>query len=127
LTRIVAGEQLGTRIEPTTTHLESRKRWLLTDRVQGKVYIDDGAARVLRESGASLLPVGIRNIEGQFSRGATLAVVSPQQETIAHGLTNYSSAELAQISGKRSPEINTILGYSYGDHVIHRNNMVLLE
>ena len=127
LTRIVAGEQLGTRIEPTTTHLESRKRWLLTDRVQGKVYIDDGAARVLRESGASLLPVGIRNIDGQFSRGATLAIVSSQQETIAHGLTNYSSAELAQISGKRSPEINTILGYSYGDHVIHRNNMVLLE
>lgn len=127
LLRILAGEPLGTRFEPVTTHLESRKRWLLTDRAQGRVHIDGGAARVLLASSASLLPVGVVRSEGVFERGATLAVFAPDGVEIAHGMANYGSDELARLCGVKSSEIVQILGYTYGDHIIHRNNMVLLK
>jgi glutamate 5-kinase len=127
ITRVVAGEPVGTRFEPTATQLESRKRWLLTDRVQGVIRVDAGAARVLREGGASLLPVGITATEGDFERGATLTVLDPAGVEIAHGLSNYNSTELDQLCGVRGSQINQVLGYSYGDYVIHRNNMVLLK
>lgn len=124
--RIVNGEELGTRIEPVTDLPESRKRWLLTDRIQGSIFVDAGAAKVLRKNGASLLPVGITRINGDFERGATLAIYSPDDVEIAHGLSNYNSSELNQLLGVKSTQISEILGYSYGDYVIHRNNLVLL-
>lgn len=127
LARIVAGEQVGTRFEPISTPVESRKRWLLTDKPQGIIHIDAGAAKVLLKGGASLLPVGITAVEKTFERGATLAVHSPDGDAIAHGLTNYSSDDLRKLCGIKSDRIVEILGYSYGDAVIHRNNMVLLS
>lgn len=127
ITRIAAGEAVGTRFEPTSTHVESRKRWLLTDQVQGRVYADDGAARALVKKGASLLPVGVVRVEGDFQRGATLAVCRADGDVLAHGLSNYGSDELHKLSGAKSSQIHAILGYSYGDYVIHRNNMVLLK
>lgn len=126
LSRLVAGEAIGTRFSPTSTHLESRKRWLLTDRPQGAVHIDSGAAAKLLAGGASLLPVGIRSISGQFERGATLAVLGPDGHEIAHGMSNYSSEELRKLCGVKSDRIIEILGYSYGDAAIHRNNLALI-
>lgn len=127
LIRILNGEELGTRFEPVYTHLESRKRWLLTDKPDGKLYVDAGAAKVLLKGGASLLPVGLMRLEGNFDRGATLAVLSPEGKVIAHGLTNYNSSELQKLCGVKSSQIHELLGYSYGDYVIHRNNLVLLS
>jgi glutamate 5-kinase len=124
--RVASGEALGTRFEPVASTVESRKRWLLTDRVQGTVQVDSGAANVLMRGGASLLPVGVTSVTGRFERGATIAVQDPDKREIAHGLTNYNSDELAKLCGARSNQINEILGYSYGDHVIHANNLVLL-
>lgn len=124
--RVASGESIGTRFEAVGTHLESRKRWLLTDRVQGTIHVDAGAARVLLQDGASLLPVGITKVDSFFERGATLAVLDPNNQEIAHGLCNYTSDELEKIRGKKSTQIHEILGYSYGDYVIHRNNMVLM-
>jgi glutamate 5-kinase len=127
IARIMAGENLGTRFEATGTHLESRKRWLLTDRTQGAVYVDKGAARALQaKEGASLLPVGITAVRGTFKRSATLAIYDPQDTIIAHGLSNYTSDELNQIKGHKSSEIIDVLGYSYGDAAVHRNNLVVL-
>ncbi len=126
IARVASGERIGTRFEPTATHIEGRKRWLLTDRAQGRVYVDAGAAQALVKKGASLLPVGVVRVEGIFERGATLAVCSAQSAIIAQGMTNYSSAEVAKLQGMKSAQIHDILGYSYGDYVIHRNNMVLL-
>jgi len=126
IARIAAGEDVGTRFEATSSHIESRKRWLITERVQGTLIIDDGASGVLRLKGASLLPVGVLRCEGAFARGEAVAIQDPQSNTIAHGLSNYSSEELSQICGVKSAEINGILGYSYGDYVIHRNHLVLL-
>jgi glutamate 5-kinase len=125
--RIMAGENLGTRFEATGTHLESRKRWLLTDRTQGAVHIDAGALRALRaKDGASLLPVGITAVRGNFERSATLAIHDPNGTVIAHGLSSYTSDELSQIKGQKSTAISDILGYSYGDAAVHRNNLVVL-
>ena len=124
--RLVAGERLGTRIQAAKDRSESRKRWLLTDRTQGALVVDAGAAKVLLRGGASLLPVGIREVRGEFERGATLAVLTPDGREIAHGLSNYRSQDLGKIRGLKSSEIVDILGYSYGDAVLHRNNLALL-
>lgn len=127
ITRLADGELIGTHILPANDSPESRKRWLLTDRTQGAVIVDAGAVKVLQKGGASLLPVGIRVVEGDFERGATLAVLSPEGRAIAHGLTNYNSEDLKKLCGKKSNEIVDTLGYSYGDAVLHRNNMVVLK
>lgn len=125
--RIAAGEALGTRFEALTSDLESRKRWLLTDRIEGAVHVDSGALRALSaKNGASLLPVGITQVDGKFQRSATIAIYDLEREIIAHGLSAYTSDELEQIKGKKSREISDILGYSYGDAAIHRNNLVML-
>jgi glutamate 5-kinase len=126
LARIAAGESVGTRFLPAATHLESRKRWLISDKPRGKLRVDAGAAQKLLKGGASLLPVGITSVEGSFVRGETLAVLSPEGKKIAHGLTSYNSDDLTQLCGVKSAQITEILGYTYGDAVIHRNNLVLL-
>jgi glutamate 5-kinase len=126
LTRIMDGEDIGTRFEPVATHLESRKRWLLTDKPQGCVTVDNGAALMLQKGGASLLPVGITAVQQDFQRGATLSVLNPDGSEIAHGLSNYASDDLRKLCGVKSERITEILGYTYGDAVIHRNNLVLL-
>lgn len=126
LARIAAGEPIGTRFEPASSHLESRKRWLLTDKPHGIIRVDAGAAHKLLKGGASLLPVGMVGVENEFDRGETLAIFAPDGRQIAHGLTSYSSEDLNRLCGVKSSQIVEILGYTYGDAVIHRNNMVLL-
>lgn len=127
IARIAAGENVGTRFSATSSHLESRKRWILTDRVRGTVTIDAGAVRALTAAdGASLLPVGITDIQGSFKRSATVAIIGPDNRQIAHGLTNYDSDELRKIRGQKSSSISELLGYTYGDAAVHRNNMVMI-
>jgi glutamate 5-kinase len=127
LARILANEQVGTHFEAATSPLESRKRWLLLDKTHGSVTVDAGAARKLLSGGASLLPVGITSVNDEFSRGETLSVIAPDGKEIAHGLTSYDSADIRKLCGVNSTLITELLGYSYGDAVIHRNNMVLLK
>jgi glutamate 5-kinase len=126
LKRILAGEAVGTRFEPVSTHMESRKRWLLVEKTRGKIHVDAGAARKLLTGGASLLPVGVTKVEEDFSRGMTLAVITPDGREIAHGVSSYDSEDVRRLCGVKSVKISEILGYSYGDAIIHRNNMVLL-
>jgi glutamate 5-kinase len=126
LLRVIAGESIGTTFLPAVGHIESRKRWLLAERPQGKLQVDRGAARVLRQQGASLLPVGIRCMFDEFERGAVVLVIDEDEKPIAQGLVNYTSAELAQLRGHHSREIADILGYTYGNEAIHRDNMVLV-
>ena len=126
LIRLLNGESLGTTFVPSVGRIESRKRWLLAERAQGILQIDPGAVDVLREQGASLLPVGVRSIRQEFERGAVVLVVDEQQKPVAQGLVNYTSAELTRLRGHQSREIVEILGYTYGDEAIHRDNMVLM-
>jgi len=125
LIRIVAGEKVGTRFHPVATAVESRKRYILTGGMAGGLTIDDGASKALRRGG-SLLPVGVTTVEGSFERGDTVRVTDSSGREIARGMVNYTSADLAQIQRRRSEEIETLLGYNYGDEVIHRNDLVLL-
>jgi glutamate 5-kinase len=127
LERIAAGESVGTRFTPLVSHVESRKRWLLSDKPRGRLRIDAWAVSKLLKGGASLLPVGVTAVEGEFGRGEILAVAGPDAVVIAHGLTSYDSRDLARLCGVKSTQISPILGYSYGDAVIHRNNLVLLK
>lgn len=126
LTRLASGERLGTRFQPVVTSIESRKRYILAGgRAAGRVRVDDGAQQALQH-GRSLLPVGVTAVEGDFDRGDTIQVYSAPGREIARGQTNYSAAELGRIRGRQSVEIEAILGYTYGDEVIHRNNLVVL-
>jgi glutamate 5-kinase len=126
LLRIAEGERIGTYFKPTATAMESRKRYILSARdAPGSLNVDDGASRALSRGG-SLLAVGIREVKGSFEPGDTVRIVKSDGGEIARGIVNYGSRDLARIIGRASDEIETILGYHFGDEVIHRNDMVLL-
>jgi len=126
LTRLAAGETIGTRFHPSVTAVESRKRYILTGgNARGAVSIDAGAARALRKGG-SLLAVGMTAVEKDFDRGDPIRILSADGSELARGITNYTSTDLRRILGRKSDEIESILGYYYGDEVVHHNNLVLL-
>ncbi len=120
------GRAIGTWFQPADTHVESRKRWILSEPPQGQVEVDPGAARRLRQGTASLLPVGVVRASGEFERGVVVSVVGPDGGEIARGLVNYNAADLNQLCGVRSDRIAEHLGYTYGDEVIHRDHLVLV-
>jgi glutamate 5-kinase len=126
LVRAANGEQVGTRFSSSRSRMESRKRWILSG-LAGKAaaHIDDGAAIALKR-GRSLLPAGVVNVKGPFDRGDSVNIVGPEGKAVACGVANYSASDLQRIKGRRSGEITQILGYHFGDEVIHRNNVVML-
>ncbi|HUF54820.1 MAG TPA: glutamate 5-kinase [Dehalococcoidia bacterium] len=127
LMRLANGESGGTYFPAGVDRMESRKRWMLAAlSVKGDIVVDDGAAKVLRERKTSLLPAGVKEVEGSFQRGETVAIVDGNGARIACGITNYSSEEILRIRGIRSDRIEEVLGHHYGSEVLHRNNMVLL-
>jgi glutamate 5-kinase len=126
LVRLAGGEQIGTYFPAAADRMESRKRWMLTGlSVKGTVIVDEGAARVLRERKTSLLPAGVRDVQGSFQRGDAVAIAGPDGR-IACGIANYSSEDIARIQGLRSERIEETLGHHYGSEVVHRDNLVLL-
>ncbi len=123
---VTAGESIGTSFLASDIGLSHRKRWIaFGSRTKGSVVINDGAMQMLLKSGKSLLPAGVVDIDGSFKIGDLIAIADESRREIARGLTNYSSIEIAQIKGKRSSEIELLLGYKDYDEVIHRDNMVL--
>ena len=124
---VLEQEPLGTTFLPMTTHLESRKRFLLAGMAEssGTLWIDDGAVKALR-NGGSILPVGVTAVEGDFARGQSLTVVDPEGTKVAVGLCSYNAADLRKIAGQRSDQIETVLGYAYGAEAIHHDNLMLL-
>lgn len=127
LTRILAGEKLGTVFLPAIRKLSSRRRWIgQASRPAGKILIDDGAARALAQGGKSLLPSGIVGVSGGFRRGATVAIVDSTGRQIARGLANYSADQIDRIKGLKTAQIAKALGEEKpDDEVVHRNNMML--
>lgn len=124
LIKLAAGDMIGTRFTVSTSPRESRKRWLLSEKPQGTVTVDEGAAKKLTTGGASLLPVGILKVSGTFDRGALIEIVS-ETASLGVGLTNYSFKEIQKMGKCRSDRIESILGYTFGPEVIHRDNMVI--
>jgi len=126
LVRASAGDVVGTRFPPARTGLESRKRWILAGLVgTASTRIDQGAVEALSR-GRSLLPAGIVDINGRFDRGDSVSIIDQTGKALGCGVVNYSSADLERIKGCKSSQIASVLGYHYGDEVIHRNNLVVL-
>jgi glutamate 5-kinase len=105
----------------------ARKRWIAGGlKAEGTLTIDAGATDALAQ-GKSLLPAGVKKIEGQFRRGDAVSVRDTQGREIARGLVAYASADALRIAGRKSFEIETILGYRGRDEMIHRDDLVLTE
>jgi glutamate 5-kinase len=127
LLSLVEGKQTGTIFKPKEERLSSRKGWIaFGSRSKGTIVIDDGAVKALVEGGKSLLPSGILSVEGLFDTGDAVSCVDVRGHRIAKGLTNYSSSETERIKGKKTTEIEKVLGYKYSDEVIHRDNLVVV-
>ena len=130
ITRIMAGEDIGTIFLPKPAKLRSRKRWIAYAAVpMGKLIVDEGAAAALIEGGKSLLPVGVSQVEGEFEAGDMVSVVVQRDEElreIARGLVNYRADDLRKIARCRSKDIAKRLGHRDFDEAIHRDNLVVL-
>jgi glutamate 5-kinase len=126
LVRISQGEDVGTFFPAQVNKMESRKRWMLSGLAsRGKVTVDKGASSALKEHNKSLLPAGVIRVEGKFQRGDIVDLLDDKGKHVGYGIANYSSSDLATIGGRHSDTIGGLLGYDYGDEVVHRNNMVL--
>jgi glutamate 5-kinase len=127
LLRLFAGEPLGTCFHPQLPKLAARKRWLLGQLPPaGSLHLDAGAARVLREKGSSLLPVGVTALSGTFQRGDLVSCLDPEGVEIARGLINFASSEVLPRLGKNSQEIARLFGEQEAVELIHRDNLALL-
>ena len=127
--RAATGQPIGTLFRPTGEKLEARKRWMLSrvkDSQWGEIEVDGGAADALLNRHVSLLPAGVRGVRGDFHRGDIVYIVDEPGKQIACGIANYDADDIARIRGFRSDGIAAILGYHYGQEVVHRNNLVLI-
>ncbi len=127
LARVLRGETAGTFFRPRDDRLAARKRWIaFAVPPQGRLVVDAGAKKALTERGKSLLPSGLRDVEGDFGAGAVVALSEFDGGEFARGLANYDAMELRKIRGVKTGEIERVLGYKGCDEVIHRDNLVLL-
>ena len=127
LSRLAAGEAIGTQLTAQTAQLTARKQWM-ADHLQtaGKVVLDAGAVQKLTAEGKSLLPIGVTDVKGEFGRGDVITCVDTDGRAIARGMTNYTSSETRRIMRKSSTEILSILGFAEEQELIHRDNLVLV-
>lgn len=126
LLHLFDGHELGSYFLPAVDPMAARKHWIaFTKKPRGRLVVDEGARKALEEMGRSLLPSGLKGVEGRFERGDSVRLCGPEGVEFAKGVINYNLSELLRIMGKRSSEIEETLGYKYGDEVVHRDNLVL--
>ena len=126
LIKLITGDQIGTVLTADSEPITARKQWLagqLTSK--GSLILDAGAISVLKNSGTSLLAVGIKIVEGEFSRGDVVLCLDEERNEIARGLVNYSRVEVQKLLGHSSEKIIELLGYSGDEEIIHRDNLIL--
>ncbi len=127
VTRLLKGELLGTLFLPQS-RISGRKRWIAYSRPpKGKLIVDNGARDALVRGGKSLLPAGIRRVEGNFDYSDTVSCLTENGAEFARGLVNYNAVDTAKLAGKHTKDIENILGYRDYDEIIHRDNLVLLD
>jgi glutamate 5-kinase len=127
LTRLFAGEAIGSLLVATTQPVAARKQWLADHlKPSGRITLDAGAVKALTRDGKSLLAIGATAVAGSFERGEVVSVMAPDGREIARGLVNYGSAETLRILRKPTSEIESILGYIAEPELIHRDNLVVL-
>ncbi len=124
---ILSGEEMGTLVLPKEDRLTSKKHWIAyAARPAGKLFVDDGAKCAIMERGKSLLPTGITMVEGDFEAGEVVHCMDTEGMEFARGMVNYSAGEIRKIKGRKSREIEGILGYKVYDEVIHRDSLVIM-
>ncbi|MDX5335194.1 MAG: glutamate 5-kinase [Marinobacter sp.] len=127
ISRLRQGDVIGTLLLPEQGRMAARKQWIASHlQTRGKLTLDDGAVKVLRQGGRSLLPVGVKAIAGQFRRGEMVSCVDLNGKEIARGLVNYDADEARAIAGRSSDRIADVLGYVSDEEMIHRDNLVVV-
>ena len=127
LARLKAGERLGTLLAPERGMLAARKQWLAGHlQTRGTLVLDDGAVKALATGTKSLLPVGVKAVQGSFRRGEMVVCVAVDGREIARGLANYSALEAQKIIGQSSDAIERLLGYVDEPELVHRDNLILV-
>ena len=128
LSRVVGGEEVGSLFVPSRKRLTERKRWIaIRTRSRGSIAVDDGAKRALIERGASLLPAGVVEVEGEFGIGERVDLLHGRGQVFAVGLVSYSASEIRRMKGRQSEEFLEVLGYKYVEEIVHREDLVLLD
>ncbi len=128
LPRLFAGTVPRTYFAPAREALSHRKRWVAFGQsVQGTLTLDAGAVRAVQGQGKSLLPAGITAVEGTFGIGACVRLADASGKDLARALVNFSSEDVRRIMGRRTSEIEAVLGHKDYDEVVHRDNLVLLS
>jgi glutamate 5-kinase len=117
---------VGTLVLPLADRLARRKHWIaFTVKPKGTLRCDAGAVAAVAERGRSLLPSGVTEVSGRFESGDCVRLVGPDGQEFARGLVSYRASEAASIAGRRSGEVEQILGYKMGDAIVHRNDLVV--
>jgi len=128
LSRLVEGEEIGTLLTADSEPVTAKKQWLASQlTVKGSLVLDAGAVKVLKDSGRSLLAVGIKSLLGQFARGEVVSCLDEAGVEIARGLVNYDCNEIEKIKGHSSENIASLLGYAGEEEIIHRDNLILAD
>ncbi|MGB7293190.1 MAG: glutamate 5-kinase [Thermodesulfobacteriota bacterium] len=127
LANIFSGEKIGTLFIPSNERIRGRKHWIaFALKPSGDLIIDNGARRAIASLGKSLLPSGIKGVQGKFEVGESVRCVDENGTEVARGLASYGSDEIRKIVGAKSTRIESILGYKYGDEIIHRDDLVVI-
>jgi len=127
LTKIAAGESVGTLLTAGQAPVAARKQWLAgQSQVRGRLILDKGAVKVLTDDGKSLLAVGVMEVAGNFKRGEIVSCMDEAGREVARGLVNYNKEESEKIAGQSSDKIESLLGYVDEAELIHRDNLILL-
>jgi glutamate 5-kinase len=122
------GQLRGTLIAASSSRMQARKYWLRhAPAASGRVRVDAGAARALAGGRVSLLPGGVLDAQGEFHRGDLVEIVDADGRAIARGISQYGAAEVRRLAGRHSREIDGVLGYSYGNEVVHRDDLITMD
>lgn len=125
LKNVVEGIARSTLFMATDQPRSARKKWIMAHvKPKGIFVLDDGAVKALSD-GRSLLPAGVKNVTGPFERGDAVTISDATGSKLAVGIVSYGFVDAQKIIGKKSSEISAILGYSYGDEIIHRDDLAL--
>ncbi|MGH7890059.1 MAG: glutamate 5-kinase, partial [Thermodesulfobacteriota bacterium] len=128
LSAIFSGKELGTLFLPAEEKIKGRQHWIaFTLKPSGEIVIDDGAKKAIKSFGKSLLPAGIKDVNGVFEVGELVRCIDEKGEEVARGLTSYNSDDLKKIVGAKTSDIEKILGYKYSDEIIHRDDLVVVS
>lgn len=128
LTRLAAGELIGSCLVADLAPIAAKKQWLADQlQLKGRLNLDAGAVQVLAEQGKSLLPIGVVGVEGEFERGDVVDCVGPDGKAVARGLVNYGASDTRRIMRKASSDIESLLGFVEEQELIHRDNLILLN